>query len=405
MDIEPLQDRAVVRDLVMLICALVHLGDRTAWLAVLRAPWTGLTLSDLLIVARSGPIVWDALCDEGVLANLSADGVRRCGRLKRILEDAFRVRSHTGLPRWVERTWLALGGAACAGDARGLAHVRTVFARLRDLDEREFPDAADLVGRFADLYADGGAESAVEIMTIHKAKGLEFDLVIVPALDRHARPSATPLLLTHQFARTERDGMVMAARPPVGAEPDRLFDFLRGRPRTRGPRSAAAAVRRLHARKAELYLTARGIARRSRRWAETNGENAEESDRGPSSLPGEPLEVLWPAAGEQFAIDAPARRPGAEATVGLARRPVARGCLEAGHRAATSRCKATCPPGSGEREETPVIFDWAGETARRVGSSGPRGTSGSRSRHSDEAAVRSREGHFKPLARSAGRAR
>src|SRR5580658_3938684 len=64
-------------------------------------------------------------------------------------------------------------------------------------------------------------------MTIHKAKGLEFDLVVVPALDRHARPSASQFLLTHQFARTERDGMVMAARPPIGAGTNRLFDFLR----------------------------------------------------------------------------------------------------------------------------------------------------------------------------------
>ena len=40
-DIEPLQDRPVVRDLVMLIGGLLHLGDRTAWLALLRAPWGG----------------------------------------------------------------------------------------------------------------------------------------------------------------------------------------------------------------------------------------------------------------------------------------------------------------------------------------------------------------------------
>src|SRR5260370_513727 len=40
-DIEPLQDRPIVRDLIMLACALLHLGDRTARLAVLRAPWAG----------------------------------------------------------------------------------------------------------------------------------------------------------------------------------------------------------------------------------------------------------------------------------------------------------------------------------------------------------------------------
>ncbi len=43
-DIEPLQDRAAVRDIMMLTRALLHWGDRIAWLAVLRAPWAGLML-------------------------------------------------------------------------------------------------------------------------------------------------------------------------------------------------------------------------------------------------------------------------------------------------------------------------------------------------------------------------
>ena len=391
-DIEPLQDRAVVRDLVMLICALVHLGDRTAWLAVLRAPWTGLTLSDLLIVARSGPIVWDALCDEGVLANLSADGVRRCGRLKRILEDAFRVRSHTGLPRWVERTWLALGGAACAGDARGLAHVRTVFARLRDLDEREFPDAADLVGRFADLYADGGAESAVEIMTIHKAKGLEFDLVIVPALDRHARPSATPLLLTHQFARTERDGMVMAARPPVGAGTNRLFDFLRAQAKDAAGLEAQRLLYVACTRaKSELHLYAAVGSREDPDAAP--GENAEESAEVRQPHPGSLLAVLWPAVGEQFAIDAPSASPGAEAPSALRGGPLRRMPADWVPERVSEDLPAAMLSTADTRGETPV-FDWVGETARRVGSLVHAELQVMNLDIHDEAAIQARGPHF-----------
>jgi len=101
------------------------------------------------------------------------------------------------------------------------------FVRIRTLEERGMPDPADLPEIFADLFADHGSASAVEIMTIHKAKGLEFDLVVLPALDRAVPPDRNQLLLSHQFARSGRDGMVMAARPPVGTEADLLFEFLR----------------------------------------------------------------------------------------------------------------------------------------------------------------------------------
>ncbi len=46
-DLVPLRDLSIVRDLVALVKALHHLGDRTAWLAVLRAPWCGVSLPTL----------------------------------------------------------------------------------------------------------------------------------------------------------------------------------------------------------------------------------------------------------------------------------------------------------------------------------------------------------------------
>jgi ATP-dependent helicase/nuclease subunit A len=355
-EIEPLQDRAVVRDVIMLTCALLHLGDRTAWLAVLRAPWAGVSLADLLQISRAAPLVWEALGNEAVLRQLSEDGQARCRRVYSTLEAAFRVRSEGSLTRWVERTWLGLGGASCAASPQDLDLAGAAFGRLRELEQRGLPDAADLPDSFADLYADHGAASHVEIMTIHKAKGLEFDMVVLPALDRHVPRSRDQLLVTHQFARTGRDGMVMAARPGVGADSDRLFDFLRRQLRE----AAGLEAQRL------LYVACTRAKWRLRLTA-TVGEPGEPWSPRAGSL----LAVIWPVLGAEFALDdrapglgsvAPGRDSRAPRGGPLARVP--RNWTPQVDGGPFPPAPISAPPAL--REETPV-FDWAGETARRVG--------------------------------------
>jgi len=114
-EIEPLGDRPVVQDLLALTRALSHLGDRTAWLAVLRAPWCGLTLADLtaLCGAQDDFTVWSATGDATRLAALSGDGRKRVERLRGVLEPAIAGRRRSSLRSAVENAWLALGGPAC----------------------------------------------------------------------------------------------------------------------------------------------------------------------------------------------------------------------------------------------------------------------------------------------------
>jgi ATP-dependent exoDNAse (exonuclease V) beta subunit len=361
-DIEPLQDRPVVRDLVMLIGGLLHLGDRTAWLALLRAPWVGLTLADLLRVARARPVIWEALLDDAVLSELSLDGRERCERLRTILHAAFLNRHSSSVSRWVEQTWLALGGAACFPGADDLGHVATVLARLRELEEQGLPDPADLVQRFSDLYAEHRGDASVEIMTIHKSKGLEFDLVVVPALDKHTPANRSQLLLSHEFARTGRSGLVMAARPGVGGEADRLFDYLRHQTRDAANLEAERLLYVACTRaKWQLHLTAVVTANSE----PDSGERDEGKPRA-----GSLLGVLWPVCREAFALSA------RQHTAGEAPESVA---AEAPRGGPLQRVPAAWSPPAylgpalpeaslqAPRTETPV-FDWAGETARRVGS-------------------------------------
>ncbi len=369
LDIEPLEDRPVVRDLVMLAAALLHLGDRTAWLAVLRAPWTGLLLCDLLTLARAAPVLWDALSDAAALC-LTPDGQARCARLRLVLEAAFRVRAQAPLSRWVEQTWLALGGPACAPLPQDLEHAGAVFARLREFEQQGLPDAADFVQSFADLFAESRTLGGVEIMTIHKAKGLEFDLVVVPSLDRSTPNHTDQLLLAYQFARAGRDGMVLAARPGIGGESDPLFDYLRHQSREA---QALEAQRLLYVActraKWQLWLTAAlgeapggdtGVA--GPPGSEADAASRREWQPRAGSL----LAVLWPVIGHEFHVEpaAPTESATQAAPRGGPLQRVPDGWSPrwpgAGH---TLEVVAS----SSAREPTPV-FDWAGETARRVGS-------------------------------------
>jgi ATP-dependent helicase/nuclease subunit A len=402
-DIEPLQDRGTVRDIIMLTCALLHLGDRIAWLAVLRAPWAGLSLADLLLISHAKPLVWDAMRDAALLSALSEEGRARCERLREILEGAFKVRNDSPLSRWIERAWMALGGPSCAASAQDLDLAAAAFSRLRSLEERGMPDAADLPHSFADLFADHGDASPVEIMTIHKAKGLEFDMVVLPALDRPVPRNRDQLLLSHQFARTGRDGMVMAARPPVGTERDLLFEFLRCQKRD----AAVLEAQRL------LYVACTRAKWQLRLGAcignAEEPEDLEESAARKIWAPrsGSLLGVLWPVAARDFVPQAalagqsPApRQPDAlvhhaePQTDGAPRggplRRLPRGVLPA-LRFEPLVQDVPVPP---LRDETP-IFDWAGETARRVGSLVHAELHAMDLAVMDENAIRARQEHYR----------
>ncbi|MDP9007566.1 MAG: UvrD-helicase domain-containing protein [Pseudomonadota bacterium] len=408
-DIEPLQDRGTVRDIIMLTCALLHLGHRIAWLAVLRAPWAGLCLADLLSIAHARPLVWDAIRDDAFLPSLSEDGRARVQRVRGILEAAFGVRNDTSIARWVERTWLGLGGPSCASSVQELDLAGAAFARLRSLEERGMPDLPDLPQSFADLFADHGTASTVEIMTIHKAKGLEFDMIVLPALNRPVPGNHNQLLLHHQFARAGRDGMVMAARPPVGTQSDLLFEFLRCQRRD----AAILEAQRL------LYVACTRAKWQLRLTAVVGTvEDPDDLDDSISRKAWVPassslLRVLWPVVGDQFVLqtdaaparEAPAREvPAREAPAREVPETQTSGAPRGGplrrlpgdwpqgpHTAPLPGEAMTAPQ---RRDETP-IFDWAGETARRVGSLIHAELQAMNLTSLGEAAIRARHGHYR----------
>ncbi len=199
-DIDALVNRPVIQDLIALTRALWHLADRISWLAVLRAPFCGLSLMDLHQLCADEPArtLFDLLADDTRLARLSEDGQQRLRRVQPILNKAIENRARTNLRNWVEQSWLALGGPACLSDSSAQMDVGEFFNLLEELDERAGIDViAELQLQVERLYAKPDVDvdhNAVQLMTIHKAKGLEFDTVIIPGLGKSPRGDSARLL-------------------------------------------------------------------------------------------------------------------------------------------------------------------------------------------------------------------
>lgn len=224
----------VTQDLIGLTRALTHRGDRVAWLGVLRAPWCGLNWRDLHGLCRddSDSAVWTLMHNAGRVARLTEGGQARLKRLCAILRMAFHERSAQPLARWVQRTWLTLDGPACLLESRDMDRAMHFFAILREATVRgDLDDPSTLDSLFDDPAAimDRPRESGIEIMTIHKAKGLEFDTVVLPGLGREARSDKGKALYWHERVHADGEESVLLAPFSAGSdERDAHTRWLRG---------------------------------------------------------------------------------------------------------------------------------------------------------------------------------
>lgn len=179
----------IIQDLIGLTRALTHRGDRIAWLGILRAPWCGLTWQDLheLCWDDEKSSLWALMNESAKVARLSPDGQNRLLRTRGVLQLAFQSRASQSLARWVKRTWMSLEGPACLDYSDELDQADRFFLTLSAYETNgDLDDPIQLEQRFADprIGADAPRASGIEIMTIHSAKGLQFDTVILHGLGR-----------------------------------------------------------------------------------------------------------------------------------------------------------------------------------------------------------------------------
>ncbi|WP_256209121.1 exodeoxyribonuclease V subunit beta [Nitrosospira sp. Nsp14] len=263
-EIEGLGHRPVVQDLLALTRALAHPADSSAWLALLRAPWCGLLLADIYALAspntvlssdrsdvlqeegasapegnpsvRAG-IVWEWLSDETRLNSISADGRHRLLRVRDVLQACLNNRGRQSLRSTVEAAWLALGGPAAIEDPTDFEDAAVYLDYLeKQEDAGDIPSVAALEEGLGHLFAlpDVKADDRLQVMTIHKAKGLEFDWVIVPGLGRSPRSNDKKLFMWMETVRSASgvrgagggNDLLLAPIQETGADEDSIYLWL-----------------------------------------------------------------------------------------------------------------------------------------------------------------------------------
>lgn len=220
-DIDRLTDLPEVIEALALTRALVHAGDRLAWLAVLRAPWIGLNWSDLHALVRnnSTATVWGQLSDPRIVRALSSEGQAALGRALPILQAALACSRTESLRSRVERAWLSLGGAAIVADRHAVEHVYRYFDVLdRHETGGSLADVAELESILDLERVSNDASARLQVMTMHRAKGLQFAHVLLFGLGRV--PGASERAVLGWFDLPDSEGGGGKIISPVGARGD-----------------------------------------------------------------------------------------------------------------------------------------------------------------------------------------
>lgn len=355
--LDRLGDRPAVLDLLALTRALLRPADRVAWLAILRAPWCGLTLADLLALSDGDPdaAIWDNCQDPARGPRFSPAGRVNLDRCRPVLAAALSAQGRQPLHCLVEGTWIALGGPSVLRPGQSTSDfrdARTFLELLASLESGGEVDLEELENRAQGLAALPVPESgAVKVMTIHQAKGLEFATVILPQLDRLPGKDDPPLLAWQELpsiAGTPADLLLAPIHGPGEEEP--IYEYLRHLARRQREQESVrllyvAATRAKH----RLYLLGG--------W-KPDGQPGRHSLAAllcPQGIPPEPAVQLEPSPEPAVALPA----------VELRRLP-AGWRAPAPPPAAVAAVEPEQEPGSQEEAERPS-YHWVRPLARHVG--------------------------------------
>ena len=208
-----LYERKEVQDLLNVLRFLADERDEIALAGVLRSPLIGVTDETLYALSMIGEEgLWRKLVS--LVRNGKADDLPAWGTLGRaytLLETWKSIAHRAPVASLLDRVCAETGFWATLSVGRtpvqNVANVERLIDVAGKFDREASGSAAEFVAVVDRLVEQGQKEpeaavesagNAVQVMTIHAAKGLEFNIAVVPDLDVKQKTGGQPSMLVHR---------------------------------------------------------------------------------------------------------------------------------------------------------------------------------------------------------------
>lgn len=229
-DIDLLGSLPHIQDIWSLTRALLFPANRLAWLSLLRSPFCGLSLQDIhQLVKDKRTVSFLEIIEQLTPDNqpISVEGWQRLTTFMNIMRTAIAQRHHY---RLVEHLVLILQrlGADTLYDAQQHNDIEQFWQLLEKFEQDGLlSDIRQINEGLQNLYAQQSNSASLQVMTIHKSKGLEFDTVILPHLGAKKKPADKPLIRWLKLPQKNSRSLFLLA--PLKAEHETqssLYNFL-----------------------------------------------------------------------------------------------------------------------------------------------------------------------------------
>lgn len=229
-DIDPLATLPEISEIMTLIRILIQRADSIAWYAFLRAPYCALMLEDLLTISEycDGRSPYIAIQNLSEL-NVSDYAKNRLTQLKLIIEAAFNTHKQDNLALALRELIALLDIDRLYNKQAQQQNIKHLCALIDKLCERApTPFLSDIESEVVTLYAKAEqADNAIQVMTIHKSKGLEFDHVIIPNLAKAPAIESQQLLVWQQYYEAQQEHLILAPIQSADNNHDRIYQYCR----------------------------------------------------------------------------------------------------------------------------------------------------------------------------------